>query len=556
MKIPHIVFCILFFVSCSNQSHYSTLQQADSLMNQHLDSAYQLIKDINPNDLSAKDKAYHSLLLTTAQYKKMEPIESDSLINIAVEYYSDHFDQDKLTRALMYKGGVMADLHYNKLALESYKEAAKVADTTDFMTMGLLNFRMGELYQKSYINNDEHIKRYKLALKYFHQAKHDMFENDARVVIGQLYATRNYDSAYVYLDKALSVAHELDDKQRIANCSFIMSKFYDYHNTNIDKAKDIALIVYQNRDSIIGGSDIYSHLSTLYSKLGEVDSATYFYKQCPPPLSSIDTIRYCMMQEELAVVRNDYQTAYKSQKISNKLADIIVKQGKSAEYYAIDKEFDNQVFKTQKAKLEVENNLQRFLLILTIFGLLLLASLWYFYSTRKKRILIEKEQFIDNLQSNLQYALDTNLKYLNQGKESESELKGILEKRIAMVKNLLSIKHQYGSNPDVFFSKFNDILSVNYKSEEDCEDIINVANSLCFNVINHIKENHSGITVKQMLLLSLVCLKFSPIEMLVFLNLNSMTAVYNLRSRLIKKLDVTSLEEYVNEQILILSPKS
>ena len=167
MKIPYFAIFILFFVGCSNQSHYSTLQQADSLMNQHLDSAYNLINTINPNDLSAKNNAYYSLLLTMAQYKSCEPIPNDSIINIAVDYFTDHFDQDKLTRALMYKGGVLADLHYNKLALECYKEAEKVADTTDFMTMGLLNFRMGELYQKSYIKNEEHIKRYKLALKNF-----------------------------------------------------------------------------------------------------------------------------------------------------------------------------------------------------------------------------------------------------------------------------------------------------------------------------------------------------------------------------------------------------
>lgn len=553
-KIFCLVVIMLFMTACHNSTNYSILQQVDSLMSEHPDSSYNLVQTINPNDLSKADNAYYSLLFTTAQYKKYIPIPNDSIIDIAVQYYTDHFDQDKLTRALMYKGGVLADLNFNKQALESYKDAEKIADTTDCLTYGLLNFRLGELYQKSFIKNNEHINRYKIALKYFKKTNRHKSEIQTLLSIGQLYVTRNKDSAQIYLNKAINLATLAGDRQLINESRMMYVMCYNYHNIFLNKAKNAALSIYYAKDSIIIGNELYSELVNLYVKLGKIDSALYFYKQYPQSQTAIDTMRRHMMLETIAKFKNDYKAAYNNQKRANKIADSLVKAGKSEEYYAIDKEFDNQVILIQKEKLEYENNLQKFIIIISILGLFTLTTLWYLYSTRKKRILTEKEQFIDSLQSNLQYALDENIKQFDSDKANENKLKSILEKRIEIVKSLLNIKHQYGSMPDVFFNKFNEILSINQKSHEDCEDIIIMANSLYLDVIKHIEEEHPSITFKQKLLLSLVCLKFSPVEMLVFLNLNNLGSIYNLRSLLLKKLNTQSLEDYIAEQILLIKP--
>ncbi len=156
-----IVYVIMSLTGCSSRRDYEYLQSVDTISNVCHDSAYTMLETMDFESLSLRNKAYYALLYTSARYKQYLPIEDDSLISIAVDYYTDNFDQQMLIRALMIKGGVLSDIGFNRLALECYKAAEEIIDTTDYLTCGLLNTRFGELYQKSYITNDEDIARYK-----------------------------------------------------------------------------------------------------------------------------------------------------------------------------------------------------------------------------------------------------------------------------------------------------------------------------------------------------------------------------------------------------------
>ena len=102
-------------------------------------SALQVLSAIDGATLrDASDQAYYALLLTQAQYRCYVDIESDSTINVALDYYKRHDgEQEKLTRCYIYKGAVTEVLGDPETAMTYYKQAVNVA-SPDFCTATIL----------------------------------------------------------------------------------------------------------------------------------------------------------------------------------------------------------------------------------------------------------------------------------------------------------------------------------------------------------------------------------------------------------------------------------
>ena len=101
------------------------LTAADSLLHMNNpDSALQVLSAIDGTVLhSASERAYHALLLTQAQYRCYVAINSDSTINVALNYYQrGRGEQEKLTRAYIYKGAVTEVLGAPEDAMRYYKQ--------------------------------------------------------------------------------------------------------------------------------------------------------------------------------------------------------------------------------------------------------------------------------------------------------------------------------------------------------------------------------------------------------------------------------------------------
>lgn len=83
-------YCILSVIvlvfGCTNHKINRELNRVDELMNVHPDSAFTMIKSIDPDDIYGRaDGALYALLYTQAQYKNYDSIRNDSLIDIAVD---------------------------------------------------------------------------------------------------------------------------------------------------------------------------------------------------------------------------------------------------------------------------------------------------------------------------------------------------------------------------------------------------------------------------------------------------------------------------------------
>ncbi|MBQ8243352.1 MAG: hypothetical protein IJZ40_07810, partial [Bacteroidaceae bacterium] len=94
----HILLSLIFLFGllsgCAEHSSLQdTLDKAETLMEDHPDSAYSLLQTIDSEALRTRGgRARYALLYTQAQDKNYIDDTNDSLISIAVDYYRYHGD--------------------------------------------------------------------------------------------------------------------------------------------------------------------------------------------------------------------------------------------------------------------------------------------------------------------------------------------------------------------------------------------------------------------------------------------------------------------------------
>ena len=163
-----VLLFVLFLVSCTDGRSEGQvarlLRQAEMCMEECSDSALVYLHQIpDPEKLTGENQADYCLLLTQAMDKNDLPLSSDSLIQIAVGYYSNKGDAECKAKALFYKGRVFQQQGNLEGATLLYKKAeSMIPDLTDYYLVGLIYSYLGHL------NRDE--EHYKKALFYYEKA--------------------------------------------------------------------------------------------------------------------------------------------------------------------------------------------------------------------------------------------------------------------------------------------------------------------------------------------------------------------------------------------------
>ena len=122
--------CVMLAISSCNNNHLNNqLLTADECLNhEQVDSAYHILKNINPKGISStEDMALYTLLYTKNKYKKYIPVKDNS-IDSAISYYKQYGPAKRLAEAYNYKG--MTIYFYqnnNKKAIECLKKAEGIA---------------------------------------------------------------------------------------------------------------------------------------------------------------------------------------------------------------------------------------------------------------------------------------------------------------------------------------------------------------------------------------------------------------------------------------------
>jgi len=205
---------ILSVFGCtSRKDTYTQLVAIDSLLiNEQVDSALHLLKTITPTELDEKGYAYYNLLKTQALYKAYLPISSDSMINLAINYYEQSGDNNKLARSLFYKAGVLTELNIKTDALKNLKEAERVIDGSEDY---LLKHNIYYLIASTNYDYQEQ----NIALKYIKKAidcsektkRIDHLAYDYEKISIIFFSLNQRDSCLSYINRYINMIHNVPE---------------------------------------------------------------------------------------------------------------------------------------------------------------------------------------------------------------------------------------------------------------------------------------------------------------------------------------------------------
>lgn len=311
-----LLFAALLAVASCSRTDDARLAVAERQMAEHPDSALLTLRQIDATSLNRHNTALYALLLTQAQYKNDITATSDSLINIALDYFSDG---KRHIECLIYKGAVLQELGEEQEAIDYLKKAEAATSPTDNEMLGYINMRLGNIYMNSYIENNEDIAKYKKALHYYKLSGNKKYQLACLGTVGALYRAENMDSAYYYINAAIKLAEELGNSERIAYHKGLLVRAY-ITDSLIYKAKNAATCLMAEYPEYCD-NDLLLDASRIYAMLGNRDSA-FFYLQKASKLNLSEPEEIVLLDAKYNIFMADknYKAALNIVKEKNKLA--------------------------------------------------------------------------------------------------------------------------------------------------------------------------------------------------------------------------------------------
>ena len=295
----YIQFWILFFVlsgisACNPQPEAnSLLTHAQKVIEDHPDSAMQLIDSIFYPEKSLSHKRYMEFLVTQVQakHKTYRPVAEDTLIFVARDYFEKkNKDPDQTALAYFYSGCVYREQQHNNQAMQHYKKAEQLASQTDnAKLMGLTEYNMGDLLAEQGYHRQA-LAHYSQASDIYAHPSRDFHEKQAHCfgAMGRMFALLGQpDSAFICFQKGLETAENAQDKKLHSllaqNLSVMYNETGEYEKSEIYLRQSYML----NWDST-KLPRYYLNFAGVYSGMNLPDSATYYADKMEESLSLTD----------------------------------------------------------------------------------------------------------------------------------------------------------------------------------------------------------------------------------------------------------------------------
>lgn len=396
---------LLSAAACSDRNAQARLAMtaADSLMTADPQAALDTLMTIDSTDaagLPRADMALYTLLRTEAEYKCYMPVAGNTTISEAVDYYRRKGPEDRLARALTMQGAVLSESGDPDGAMLAYKEAEPLLEHSgDLEQLGLLHTRIGELYQKSIVNDKNAILRFRQALQCFEKAGLPERIMSSHLSLARMLLVDSADKAVPHLEKGLSMAEALHDTLNMLS-AYSLYAFKEQNTGKLAQIAKRAELLYEEISvpSLIE-EDIINNINycgvELFMNAGIQDSALLFLN-CIRIRDEVDSLSYYTAMARLYEKEDNTKKATECLRATNDITLRILKEGYDSQLIEVEKKYDNDIL---SEKLKVSRNR-----IMALTALLLLAVavsvIIYLVSKNKarKRELILRDA-VNDLQS-------------------------------------------------------------------------------------------------------------------------------------------------------------
>ena len=405
MKIAfHILLITLLLMAGCGRPAETTLsaelQRAEDLMYPHPDSALHILQAMTP----PKDELNHAtwaLLMTQAKYKCFVD-QSDSLVNIAHDYFASSNNPERNALALYLKGGLLYDNRQYDEALNYYLEADKEVEKLSNDTLGFLidsHICMIYAYQKLY---DYAIEYAWKSNEHAIQSNNPNYLVLSYIRIARANADVDIDESITCYEKAISIAEHngiLNLKAtalvEIAGRYIVPSK-KDYER---------ALFAIKEAMKIKQTDQTYVVLGDIYRKKNNIDSAYFYFNKAAKSENIYTSSTAYQGLYYLSKESGNYKEAIEySERLWNK-QDSINKIASNKALIEMQEKYDQQRVKDEMtAKMTLQK--QRILMGIGVAILILCFIAYRIRIRNKERItrLAEAEERIETLNHLLEEA--------------------------------------------------------------------------------------------------------------------------------------------------------
>ena len=460
------ILLLLACTACYRSTRHVTehLSQAEELIWTAPDSALLLLESISASrHLTGKEQADYALLLSLAQYRCYIPVSSDSLINLAIEYYKDKNDADKKGAAFYVKGCILEE--YCKdipNALLAYKEAETcIPDMDDKQYVARIYSSLGYVNKKSF--------HFEPAKEYYQKAVQANIDGKDTVAyasnllnLSTLYYTLHQaDSANRCINTLIDIADSLNDLDlqvkiynNIANRK-IFEKNYAEAEKYLIHAIRLSSPHFPNKLSL--------GLANLYAYTGQKEKADSLFTHllsCPDLLvrsnSYLDLLNYFLAS-------HPQEHSYLNHYIA--LTDSIYKENRAEEVGKIQQKYDNEVLARTNDQLYF-----KWILTSVVGSLICIIAVTFLQKKWRKANALQKQiEELEEKKKVLTSSSQENERYVIQISELESQINDLKNEKRRLKYFIKKTKKSKENKEDDYSSIFKTYLSITKDKTYDKE---------------------------------------------------------------------------------------
>lgn len=369
------------------------MDSAEAVMNDNQELALQYIDSIDSHSIIGRERqARYALLCSEVLYKNSIDVDTDSLIMIAVRYYSVGNHTEQLFRSFYCLGCIYNELGQLTDAAVALGQAELLADKiNDGYRLGLLFTQLGNVFFNSF-DFYRAEQYYRLAMDNYAKAGKDVHRMHALYDIsGCLIQQKQFESAHSILKEvkewaAVNGEHELESSCMLSRlmCSI---NLHDMELVSTELNEYIALYGQPLNDPYV-----YSLFATCYLSIGNYSDATHYigdgWKYAITKSDSIDFWYNESLLDELcgrfdsALVKYKHSIELQNQNLYSLLDQPIL--GAQKEYY-------RNLAETESLRASRNRLVTVFL---TIVMILVLTLLYIMNRVQKERHEQEKQEHL------------------------------------------------------------------------------------------------------------------------------------------------------------------
>ena len=428
-------FILVLSVSCHRDSEApdAAFQRIEMCMESLPDTALYLLKSIpHTEKLRGKLQADYALLLTQAMDQNYEKFTSDSLIALALNYYTvERGDSVTRAKAQYYYGRVLRELGKDEEALTFLSSAKEMFGNIQCCKMfamatdeiGMIN-RKKKLYQES-------LKNFRESYTIYEELKDSLSLVRAGQNIGRAYLFQNkWDSCYFYYTYALELARE---KQYPSEVSILHELGILYRSMGeLKKSERYFLAAYEKETDEERKYVECMSLGYLYIQMGDVENARKYFKMSinsSKEYTRIDAYNNLYFLEKDI---DNFEEAIIYHEKADSIVNVLDEVDSQELITELQKQYENEKLRNDNLQLKVDRTV--FIFCGTVIFLIVAFYMCYYYyksKNHRKKIAEIESQIRDN---------EEEIKRYQQEMEEIQELKDqVLEENRILEENRMKV---------------------------------------------------------------------------------------------------------------------